>query len=77
MKRCQRIQLEGKVRTRSEGLGRSLGFILNTVRSHRKFSEESESVSCSVVSDSFATLWTVACQVPLSIGFPRQEYQCG
>ena len=20
------------------------------------------------------TLWTVACQVPLSLGFPRQEY---
>ena len=22
----------------------------------------------------FVTLWTVACQVPLSLGFPRQEY---
>ena len=22
----------------------------------------------------FATPWTVACQVPLSMGFPRQEY---
>ena len=22
----------------------------------------------------FATPWTVACQVPLSLGFPRQEY---
>ena len=27
-----------------------------------------------VVSDSFATLWTVDGQVPLSMGFPRQEY---
>ena len=50
---------------------------ISKVRSHRKFSEESESVSRSVVSDSFATPWTVACQVPLSMGFPRQEYQCG
>ena len=25
----------------------------------------------------FATLWTEACQVPLSMGFPRKEYQCG
>ena len=25
----------------------------------------------------FATLWTVACQAPLSIGFPRQEYWSG
>ena len=25
----------------------------------------------------FATPWTVACQVPLSMGFPRQEYWCG
>ena len=23
------------------------------------------------------TLWTVACQVPLSLGFPRQEYWSG
>ena len=26
-----------------------------------------------VMSDSFVTPWTVACQLPLSIGFPRQE----
>ena len=26
------------------------------------------------MSDSFVTPWTVACQAPLSIGFPRQEY---
>ena len=25
----------------------------------------------------FATSWTVACQVPLSMGFPRQEYWRG
>ena len=25
----------------------------------------------------FATLWTVAHQVPLSMGFPRQEYWSG
>ena len=30
-----------------------------------------------VVSDSFVTLWTVACQAPLSMGFPRQEYWSG
>ena len=30
----------------------------------------------SVMSDS-ATLWTVACQVPLSMGFSRQEYRSG
>ena len=31
--------------------------------------------NCSVMSDS-ATPWTVACQVPLSMGFSRQEYTC-
>ena len=31
----------------------------------------------SVVSHSFATLWTVACQSPLSMGFSRQEYWSG
>ena len=25
----------------------------------------------------FATLWTVACQTPLSMGFPRQQYWSG
>ena len=30
----------------------------------------------SVLSDS-ATLWTVACQAPLSVGFSRQEYWSG
>ena len=29
------------------------------------------------MSDSFVTKWTVACQVPLSMGFPRQEYWSG
>ena len=34
---------------------------------------ESESLSCSVVSDSLSP-WTVACQAPLSMEFSRQEY---
>ena len=36
-------------------------------------------VSCHVrvVSNSFVTPWTVPCQAPLSIGFPRQEYWSG
>ena len=29
------------------------------------------------MSDSFVTPWTVACQSPLSVGFPRQEYWSG
>ena len=33
-------------------------------------------LSCSVVSD-FETPWTAACQAPLSMGFPRQEYWRG
>ena len=27
-----------------------------------------------IMSDSFATPWTIAYQAPLSMGFPRQEY---
>ena len=34
-------------------------------------------LSCSVMSDSFVTPWTVACQAPLSMGFPRQKYWTG
>ena len=30
-----------------------------------------------LLSDSFVTLWTIACQAPLSMGFPRQEYWRG
>ena len=33
-----------------------------------------ESVSCSVVSNSFVTPWTIAHQAPLSIELSRQEY---
>ena len=33
--------------------------------------------SHSVVSDSFTTPWTVACQAPLSMGFFRQDYWSG
>ena len=33
--------------------------------------------SCQVMSDSFATPWTVAHQAPLSMGFSRQEYWSG
>ena len=33
--------------------------------------------SRSVLSDSFATPWTIACKAPLSIGFSRQEYWSG
>ena len=32
---------------------------------------------CLIVSDSFATLWTVAHQAPLSTEFSRQEYWIG
>ena len=38
---------------------------------------ESESVSCSVMSNSFTIPWTVACQVPLSMELSRQEYWSG
>ena len=34
-------------------------------------------LSCYVLSDSFATPWTVVHQVSLSIGFPGQEYWSG
>ena len=33
--------------------------------------------TCSVVSDSLYTLWTIACQAPLSVGFFSQEYWSG
>ena len=32
---------------------------------------------CSVVANHFVTPRTVACQAPMSIGFPRQEYFSG
>ena len=41
------------------------------------YSHERAGVSCSVMSNSFATTWTIACQAPLSMGFSRQEYWSG
>ena len=38
--------------------------------------KESQSVICSLVSDS-ATPWTITCQAPLSMGFPKKEYWSG
>ena len=38
---------------------------------------KSESVSRSLMSNSFATPWTVACQAPLFMEFSRQEYWSG
>ena len=29
------------------------------------------------MSDYIETLWTIACQAPLSVGFPKQEYWSG
>ena len=34
-------------------------------------------LSHQVMFDSFVTPWTVTCQAPLSMGFPRQEYWSG
>ena len=34
-------------------------------------------LSCQVVSNSFATPWTAACQAPLFLGFPKEEYWSG
>ena len=42
-----------------------------------KMSYECVHAACSVMSDSFATPWTVVHQVPLSMGFFRQENWSG
>ena len=34
-------------------------------------------LGCSVVSNSLVTPWIIACQAPLSMGFPWQEYWSG
>ena len=44
---------------------------------HLGFVTKSESVSCSVVSDSSETPRSVACHAPLSMEFSRQEYWSG
>ena len=44
---------------------------------YQRFKTIHRSIDCSVVSDSFATPWTVTCQAPLSVEFSRQEYWGG
>ena len=46
-------------------------------KTHSKPSRSLKLLSRSVVSNSFATPWTVANQAPLSMGFSRQEYWSG
>ena len=48
-----------------------------TGKTHSKPSRSLKLLSRSVVSNSFATPWTVADQAPLSLGFSRQEYWSG
>ena len=50
--------------------------VISTAESYRQMKH---SIDCAVLNcfspiRLFVTLWTVACQVPLSMGFPRQEY---
>ena len=67
---AQRATLAGRI------LGGTESSLLGLTTSSPE-SEKSQSVSRSVVSDSFATPWTVARQAPLSMGFLRQEYWGG
>ena len=46
-------------------------------RPNAVYSRSGSEWSCSVVSDSFLTPWTVASQAPLSMEFSRQEYWSG
>ena len=39
-----------------------------------KFKINTMLLSHQVMFDSFVTPWTVTCQAPLSMGFPRQDY---
>ena len=41
------------------------------------FNDVTKTTVCSVISDSFVTLWTLANQAPLSMGLSRQEYWIG
>ena len=52
------------------GIGRDLGDSSTWVLSQLLF-------SCQAVSDSFAIPWTLAHQISLSMGFPKQEYWSG
>ena len=51
--------------------------IINGVLFSSLICYESESVSHSIMSDSFVTPWTVVPQTPLSMKFSRQEYWSG
>ena len=42
-----------------------------------RFKTIHRSINCSVVSDSFATPWTVTCQAPLSVEFPGKNTGVG
>ena len=70
LEKCQEAKVSGNTR-RGEGHGRHA-----VQHFWVKEAQKCVCVSRSVMSYSFATPWTVACQAPLSMGFLRQEYWC-
>ena len=54
-----------------------IGFIPAMAIPMRIGKEECCCLASSAVSDSFVTPWTIACQAPLTMGFPRWEYWSG
>ena len=77
MKRRRRNERRKEGEKKKEGESKKGRKKRNERRKHLETKVESESVSCSVGSDSLQPPLTVARQAPLSMEFSRQEYWSG
>ena len=70
---CRQDSTCGHTHTHTHTHTDSLSYTVMEVQVHPLLTPYSVH-TCSVASNSFVTPWTVACQVPLSMGFSTQEY---
>ena len=71
---CQPYHTAGQIGQNQHCIGKDYAFNIVTFKCWN-FLQQKFSCFCHV--QLFVTLWTVACQTPLSVGFSRQEYWTG
>ena len=75
--RCRRMSWPRLLRKKIQRMKKKKKWRVSCYRNQGKFFQRSIVLSCFIHTKLFATLWTVACHAPLSMGFSKQEYCSG